>query len=151
MIKNLVITTLLCTFSVCSHAAKSVDLLDMNESERNKTGLYKLSEDEIKALQNWLNKTHKEMVQTEQEKNAGFKQKQQTSEQTIITRLEKKYTDVLGYNYYRLTNGQVWKQIQSGQITIKGDQQEITIEPKMMGSWLMKGDGNKGVKVKRIR
>lgn len=138
-------------FSFSVAAKQSVDLNAMTESEKNKTGLYKLTDSELKALQNWLESTQQQVAQVKKEQNAGFEFKQQSDRSTIHTTLEKQYKDPLGNTFYKLTNGQVWKQTQSGRITVKGDNQSITIEPKMMGSWMLKGDGNRGVKVKRIR
>ncbi len=86
-------------------------------------------------------------------RNAGFEARRQgTERREIRARLEKKYDDKLGDTYYELDNGQVWKRISSGSIFLKKDgRQLVTIEPAMMGSWLLKGDGNRGVKVKRIK
>ncbi|WP_154224606.1 hypothetical protein [Marinicella rhabdoformis] len=140
-------------FSNSSTAAdRTLDLSTMSDSDKNKTGLYKLSESEIKSLQQWLSTQHKTIQKEERQSNAGFELKEQSKRETIVATLEKFYKDPLGNTFYKLTNGQVWKQIQSGRMNLKNDgTQNITIEPMMMGSWLLKGDGNRGVKVKRIR
>ena len=150
--KKTLISAVLLLLSTTLLAQKPLDLSEMNESEKNKTGLYKLSESEIKALENWLNTKQKAITRVEQQSNAGFESKKEANRDNIESTLEKMYKDPLGNTYYKLTNGQVWKQIQSGNMNFKnGVSQPITIEPKLMGSWILKGNGNRGVKVKRIR
>ncbi len=142
---------LLSTWAFAAVAAENIDFSAMSESEKNKTGLYKLSEREVQALQNWLNNKQETIAQESKEKNAGFEQKQITERDTIVAQVAKRYKDPLGNTFYKLTNGQVWKQVSAGRITISGDTPTVSIEPQMMGSWMMKGEGNRGVKVKRIR
>ena len=134
-------------------AQATLELSQMSDSDKNKTGIYKLSETELKSLENWLNQKQKQITSVEKQNNAGFESKQvESSRETIQVTLDKMYKDILGNTFYQLTNGQVWKQVQSGSVNInKEGNQMITIEPKMMGSWLLKGEGNRGVKVKRIR
>lgn len=133
-------------------AQAGLDFSQMSESDKNKTGLYKLSESEIKSLQKWLNDKKEQQETKIKQQNAGFEQQKEADRDAIVTTLEKMYKDPLGNTFYKLTNGQVWKQIQSGRVSVSNDgNQAITIEPKMMGSWMLKGDGNRGVKVKRIR
>lgn len=133
-------------------AQDGFDLTEMSESDKNKTGLYKLSGSEIKSLEKWLN-NKKEQQQTQlKQQNVGFEQQVQADRDTIVTTLEKMYKDPLGNTFFKLTNGQVWKQTQSGRASVSNDgTQTITIEPKMLGSWVLKGDGNRSVKVKRVR
>ncbi len=135
-----------------SQAQAPLELSKMSDSDKNKTGLYKLSDAELKSLENWLNKKQSDISVAVKQNNAGFESKQYSERKTIETTLKKRYKDVLGNTFYQLTNEQVWKQVQSGNINVKsGSDQIITIEPKMMGSWMLKGNGNRGVKVKRIR
>lgn len=150
--KNIFTLVALISFCSTSAAEQSLELSQMTESDKNKTGLYKLSESEIKSLQHWLNTKHKTIINEEKQSNAGFELKQQADRDTITSTLEKSYKDPLGNTFFKLTNGQVWKQVQSGRMNLRNDgSQAITIEPMMMGSWMLKGDGNRGVKVKRIR
>lgn len=132
--------------------AKDVDLGAMSEHDKNLTGLYKLSADELEALEDWLNRKQQKQVRVEKQQQAGFEHKQLTEREVISTTLKKVYQDQLGNTYYHLTNGQVWKKTQSGRINIdKGDGQEVTLIPKAFGSWMIKGKGNRSVKVKRVR
>ncbi|VAW43799.1 hypothetical protein MNBD_GAMMA02-1273 [hydrothermal vent metagenome] len=151
MTKKLFLLFLLSTGSVV--IAKSPDLSQMTEEEKQLTGLNKLSTDELNALSQWINNKQANIDREIRKRNAGFEARRQTTERREIrAQLEKKYDDTLGDTYYELDNGQIWKRISTGSVFLKkGGRQLVTIEPAMMGSWLMKGDGNRGVKVKRIK
>lgn len=58
-----------------------------------------------------------------------------------------------GKNVFKLENGQVWRQAESGSFYIpKRNSPNITIKPKSMGTWILYVDGfGRGVKVKRIK
>ncbi len=132
--------------------AKSPDLSQMSAEEKELTGINKLSDDELNALNAWLKNEQLKINQTIRERQAGFESRREGQRRTIRARLEKSYADKLGSTYYELDNGQIWKRTSNGSIFLKKDgRQLITIEPAMMGSWKMQGDGNRSVKVKRIK
>ncbi|WP_223789890.1 hypothetical protein [Marinicella meishanensis] len=133
--------------------AKAPDLSDMTEEEKQVTGLHKLTDEELNNLSQWFNNKQREIDREIRQRDAGFEaRRQHTERREIRARLEKSYDDKLGDTYYELDNGQIWKRISAGSIFLKKDgRQVITIEPAMLGSWLMKGDGNRSVKVKRIK
>lgn len=133
--------------------AKSPDLSSMTDEEKQVTGLNKLSPEELNALSDWIKNKQVIIDRETRQKNAGFEARiQSESRREVKAMLEKTYSDKLGDTYYELDNGQIWKRVSAGSIFMKKDgRQLITIEPAMMGSWLMKGDGNRGVKVKRIK
>ncbi|TDR19597.1 hypothetical protein [Marinicella litoralis] len=151
MIKKLTLLLMILMFSLAQ--AKSPDLSVMTDEEKQLTGLNKLSAEELNALSDWIKNKQAEIDREIRQRNAGFEQRRQVSEKREIkARLEKTYNDKLGDTYYELDNGQIWKRISSGSIFIKKDGRHlVTIEPAMMGSWLLRGDGNKSVKVKRIK
>ncbi len=151
MTKKLFLLFLLSTGSVV--IAKSPDLSQMTEEEKQLTGLNKLSTDELNALSQWINNKQTNIDRETRKRNAGFEARRQSTERREIrAQLEKKYDDAVGDTYYELDNGQIWKSVSAGSIFLKKDSRQlITIEPALMGSWLMKGDGNRGVKVKRIK
>ncbi|MGJ8663166.1 MAG: hypothetical protein ACSHWU_05915 [Marinicella sp.] len=133
--------------------AKSPDLSEMTEEEKQITGLNKLSADELNALDDWI-KNKQAMIDREiRKRNAGFEARRQgTDRREIKARLENTYDDKLGNTFYELDNGQIWKRISSGSVFIKKDGRKlVTIEPKMMGSYSLRVDGNRSVKVKRIK
>lgn len=151
MIKKLCLLSLM--FSLSAVVAKTPDLSEMTEDEKQVTGLNKLTADELNALNDWLKNKQRIINREIRQRNAGFESRRQgTERRTIQARLEKSYDDKLGNTFYELDNGQIWKRISSGSVFIKKDgRQLVTIEPQMMGSWSLKGDGNRSVKVQRIK
>jgi hypothetical protein len=151
MTKKLFLMLILSTCSVV--VAKSPDLSQMTEEEKQLTGLNKLSTTELSALNDWIKNEQAKIDRKIREREAGFEARRQgTDRREIRAKLEKTYDDKLGDTYYELDNGQIWKRISSGSIFLKNDgRQLVTIEPGMMGSWQLKGDGNRSVKVKRIK
>lgn len=133
--------------------AKSPDLSDMTAEEKQVTGLHKLTDEELNNLSQWIDNKQREIDREIRQRNAGFEARRQDNDRREIrARLEKTYDDKLGVTYYELDNGQIWKRVSPGSIFLKSDgRQVVTIEPGMLGSWMMKGDGNRGVKVKRIK
>lgn len=151
MIKKLFMLFLLS--SCCVVMAKSPDLSQMTDKEKQLTGLNKLSADELNALNQWIKNKQLTIDREIRQRNSGFETRQQSTERREIkARLEKQYDNTLGDTFYELDNGQIWKRISSGSIFLKNDgPQLVTIEPAMMGSWSLRGDSNKSVKVKRIK
>lgn len=151
MIKKLSLLLLILMFSVVQ--AKSPDLSKMTEEEKQATGLHKLSADELNALSDWIKNQQASIDREIRKRNAGFENRRQGSEKRAFkARLEKMYEDTLGDTYYELDNGQIWKRVSSGSIFLKKEgRQLVSLEPGMLGSWMMKGDGNRSVKVKRIK
>lgn len=125
----------------------------MTAEEKQLTGLDKLSEDELNALNAWLKNEQLKIDRKIRERNAGFEARRQgVDRRTVKARLEKTYKDKIGDTFYELDNGQIWKSASSGSIFLKKDgRQLITIEPALMGSWEIRGDSNRSVKVKRIK
>ena len=133
--------------------AKSPDLTEMTEEEKQLTGINKLTVDELNMLSQWLKNKQVIIDRETRQRNAGFESRQRSSDRrNIRARLDKQHTDKLGRTYYELDNGQIWKGISSGSVYLKPDgPQLISIEPAALGSWQMKGDGNRSIKVKRIK
>ena len=133
--------------------AKTPDISEMSDEEKQLTGLHKLTAEELNNLNDWLKNEQRIINREFRDRNAGFEARRQSTERRDIrARLEKTYDDSLGHTYYELDNGQIWKRTSAGSIFLKKDgRQLITIEPAMLGSWIMKGDSNRGVKVKRIK
>lgn len=56
-----------------------------------------------------------------------------------------------GRTLFRLDNGQVWQQSESGSYEITLDNPEVRLRPKAMGSWmLVLKHNNRGVRVRRV-
>lgn len=141
------------TFTFHSHA-QQLDFNNMSEAEKTATGLDKLSDAEKAALLKWVKQQQLTIQAATRKKNLGLQtpEDRTTEESRIKSQLEKQYDNQLGETFYQLTNGQIWKQVSAGRIFLeKGGSQNITIEPGIMGSWELTGDGNRSVKVKRIK
>ncbi len=133
--------------------AKSPNMKDMTDEEKEVTGINKLSASELEALQQWFDNQQTTIDREIRQRNAGFEARRAEGDRkTIRARLEKMYEDKLGNTFYELDNRQIWKRQSTGSIFLQSDgPQVITIEPAMFGSWQLKGDGNRSVKVKRIK
>jgi len=133
--------------------AKTPDLKDMTDEEKAATGINKLSAAELDALQQWYKNQQQNINREIRQRDAGFEARRTgTDRRTIRAKLEKMYEDKLGNTFYELNNGQIWKRLSTGNIFVKPDgPQVVTIEPSMFGSWQLTGDGNRSVKVKRIK
>lgn len=147
------LTLLIIVLMISVVQAKSPDLSEMTEEEKQITGLNKLTSEELNALSDWIKNKQASIDREIRKRNAGFESRRQGAERgNIQARLEKMYEDKLGETYYELDNGQIWKRVSTGSIFLKKDgRQLVTIEPAMFGSWSMRGDGNRSVKVKRIK
>lgn len=56
-----------------------------------------------------------------------------------------------GRTLFRLDNGQVWQQSESGSYDLNLDNPEVRLRPKAMGSWmLVLKHNNRGVRVRRV-
>lgn len=146
--------TFLCLMTMALTAqAKDLDFSQMTETEQQATGIDKLTPDEQEALLRWITQKQQALIMAERKKNLGLKnQARKMDENGVKARLVKQYSNQIGEQFYQLNNGQIWKQLSSGRITIDSDgPQIVTIEPGFMGSWTLTGDGNRSVKVKRIK
>ncbi len=148
-----VLLVLLLTFMVPSQA-QQIDFDNMSEAEKSATGINKLSDSEKTALLKWVKQEQLTLQAATHKKNLGLQATNAlaTDESKINAQLEKQYNNQLGETFYQLSNGQIWKQVSAGRIFLNKDgPQNITIEPGIMGSWEISGDGNRSVKVKRIK
>jgi hypothetical protein len=71
---------------------------------------------------------------------------------TIQSRITGTFTGWRGETEFRLDNGQRWRQSESGRFDAgEMNNPAVTLEPKMMGSWLMKVEGcGCSVRVRRV-
>lgn len=76
---------------------------------------------------------------------------QRSEVKEIRSRYVGEFTGWDGKTVFRLENGQVWQQIQSGRMSWKATNPMITIKRGFMGSYVLRVEGvNKTVRVKRI-
>ena len=88
----------------------------------------------------------------EKKRNMGFSS-ENTEREVIQSSIVGEFNGWHGNSVFKLENGQVWKQIEKTTFYVpKRANPDITIKPKMMGSWTLFLDGySRGVKVRRIK
>lgn len=128
---------------------------EMDKETSISTGIYKLSQQERAKLSKWLNLSQQEISKQQKKKNMGFTAEPQSKSdrEEIHTAVAGEFNGWHGKTTFKLENGQVWKQIDKSIFYIpKRSNPDITIKPKILGSWSLSVDGySRAVKVKRIK
>jgi len=162
-------------FLSCSVNAAEFSSLEerMSGQDFKKSGLEKLSKQELDYLNAWLNgqsvlptaNTSPQSASASSQPasastaatpvvaddRVGFKSKK-NDRGSIESGIDGPFTGWSGRTRFKLRNGQVWEQVGGGSHYFKADNPKVRIEPKAFGSWKMYvGDSNRGVKVKRIK
>lgn len=137
----------------------------MTGKEFKQAGLHKLSEDELAALNAWIQArslAEGEVADTDQERVENADEANQTdrrglteskNDEPIKSRLAGNFDGWKGDTQFELENGMVWQQNDSGSYSVSSrSRPEVTITPGILGSWYLQVDGmNRRVKVKRIK
>lgn len=123
----------------------------MSSTDFKTAGLDKLSPDELKYLDGWL-QSHQQVKTI----GAGGKPvfyAEDSDRQKFSTHLLGNFSGWSGNTSFTLNNGQVWKQAESGAGSCPTIQNpEVTIKPMILGSWLMYVQGcNESVRVERVK
>lgn len=150
--KIILFTLLLLPYSSIFAAGNIFDTMD--EKTAVTTGIKKLSVKEQNALLAWLESSKKQIIEKEKKKNMGFSTVFNDNDRdTITSSIVGEFNGWQGNTTFTLANGQVWKQTERTTFYVpKRTNPNITIKPKMMGSWSLFLDGyNRGVKVRRIK
>lgn len=135
----------------------------MTGQEFRETGLHKLSDEELAALNRWIQQRSlaegEAWTGSEQRGSAtpegdrrGFREAR--SERTAISsRLVGSFNGWRGRDEFELENGQVWRQSEPGTFAVSPmENPEVEITPGMLGGWFLRVDGyNTRVRVERIR
>lgn len=136
-----------------SHAQTAPPTLEerMSQSDFRAAGLDRLTADELAYLNQWLARHDAPVVSS-----SGFGWNSfypdEEARDTIQSRITGTFTGWRGETVFRLDNGQRWRQSESGRFDAGAlENPAVTLEPKMMGSWLMKVEGcGCSVRVRRI-
>lgn len=135
------------------------------------TGIYKLSQEELAELTQWIENTDKnnrtesrevlkqeirtqiieedlrdkvvkeEIIRKDKIKNMGFR-KEEAEREEIHTAVIGEFNGWRGKNVFKLENGQVWVQSEKSTFYIpKRPNPNITIKPKSMNTWSLYVDG----------
>ena len=153
----------------------------MTSEEFQRTGMHKLNQDELRALEAWFRDhpggldSTKDSVPAagatavsvaepanasvkaaadQAEENFGFPEPRPREEERAVLRAEilPPFRGWSGKTTFRLDNGQVWKQRSSGHHTYTGDDYRVVISKNAMGFYEMRLlAADRSVGVKRVR
>ncbi|HSX61373.1 MAG TPA: hypothetical protein VLF18_14320 [Tahibacter sp.] len=129
----------------------------MSRAEFNAAGLDRLSPDQLKSLNDWL-RIHglapgaPMRSATSRDGTPEFYPEEKERE-TIEANIQGRLDGWLGKTTFKLDNGQVWQQAESGMRTDLGlNSPAVRIKPMLLGSWLMYVDGcGCSLRVRRIK
>jgi hypothetical protein len=146
----------------------------MTGREFRDTGLHKLTEEELAALNRWIelrslaenelaerfeaqanaasSASSTASVPAESEDRRGFFADQPDRE-PIRSRIAGSFNGWTGNTRFELENGMVWEQVEAGRFSIsRVDNPEIVISPGMLGTWRLSVEGySSAVRVRRVR
>ncbi len=104
----------------------------MSVAEFEETGLEKLSDEELKALDQWLVRYTAGDAEVLQQTNEEVREAVQDHE--VFARIEGEFTGWSGETIFRLDNGQIWEQRLDGKYFYKGPPNpEIKIDRNWLG------------------
>jgi hypothetical protein len=165
--KILLITSVLILLSTQASAQESFSSLEeqMTGKEFISAGLQKLSEEELSALNAWLQAHSVATLDSAKPTTAntrgfdgdtrGFEDDVRggMNDDTIVSRIIGPVNGWDGETVFKLDNGMIWQQVESGRFHISVVENPlVTIDKGLFDSWRLKIDGyNKEVRVKRIQ
>ena len=122
----------------------------MSGTDFKAAGLDKLSPEELKYLDNWL-QTHQQTRLVSPTGKPVFYT--DADRKKFETHLVGSFSGWSGSTQFNLNNGQVWKQAESGAYSCPTvTNPTVTIKPMILGSWLMYVQGcNQSVRVERVK
>jgi hypothetical protein len=155
--KRLVLTLLACTFVVAGASAEKKKFPGiqnlMTPEEYEKAGLDQLSDEQIEALDLWLlGYTALESAIIRQQTDIE-EIKQAEKDFAVITRIKGDFKGWDGDTVFRLENGQIWRQRNSGRYVYVGPPNpEVSITRNIMGFYkLTVVEKDRGVGVKLVQ
>ena len=82
----------------------------------------------------------------------GFDDRQSSGADQVQSRYDGEFTGWSGNTLFRLENGQVWKQAQSGRVSVRAARPKVTIKRATLGGYRMSVEGlNESIRVERVR
>jgi hypothetical protein len=150
---RLVLPSVLCLLLAAPAFAQQFSSLEerMTSADFKAAGLDKLSPDELKHLDNWL-QTHQQVKMVSPSGKPVF-YADDSDREKFETHLVGTFSGWNGSSEFTLNNGQVWKQAESGSescATVTNP--KVTIKPMILGSWLMYVQGcSDSVRVERVK
>ncbi|MEO8011478.1 MAG: hypothetical protein ABI650_07535 [Dokdonella sp.] len=129
----------------------------MSQSEFKQAGLNQLSTEQLKFLNDWIaakqGNVAADGVSLPIRKRDGSVEfyPDEGNRDEVVSRIDGEFSGWRGRTRFKLQNGQIWQQSESGSRESGLNSPEVIIKPAMMGSWLMYVRGcNCSVRVKRI-
>lgn len=145
--------SLLVAASAASAQTQSPTLEErMSQADFSAAGLHKLSPEELRSLNAWLEAHGSGIVQYRSPSGGTVFYPDSSARDNVEDRIVGVFQGWRGKTIFTLENGQKWQQAESGaRDTGKFDNPVVRIKPMMMGSWLMYVEGcGCSVRVKRI-
>jgi hypothetical protein len=145
--------SLLVTASAANAQTPSPTLEErMSQADFSAAGLDKLSAEELRALNAWLEAHGSGIVQYRSPTGGTVFYPDQSARPDVEDRISGVFQGWRGKTIFTLDNGQKWQQAESGaRDTGKFDNPAVKIKPMLMGSWLMYVEGcGCSLRVKRI-
>ncbi len=126
----------------------------MSQEEFTASGLDKLSPEQLKFLNGWIQSKGVSEIGApirHRDGTATFYADEQDRD-VVESRIAGEFNGWRGKTRVTLENGQVWEQVESGSQGFRLQSPKVKVKPMSMGSWLMYVDGcNCDIRVKRIK
>jgi hypothetical protein len=91
-------------------------------------------------------------AQADDAANFGFDDRGSGGPAQVESRYDGEFTGWSGNTLFRLENGQVWKQAQSGRVSARAGRPKVTIKRATLGGYRMSVEGlNETIRVERVR
>ncbi|MBS0569927.1 MAG: hypothetical protein JSS28_04930 [Proteobacteria bacterium] len=126
----------------------------MSQSQFHAAGLDKLSPDELKALNAWLQAHYGTATTYVTPSGKPVFYPQESARESIEAHIAGPFSGWYGGTVFTLDNGQQWRQAESGSYQCGTFQDpKVSIKPMLLGSWLMYVEPcrNQSVRVTRIK
>lgn len=125
----------------------------MSRSDFTAAGLDRLSPEQLKSLNDWLRKHGLAPGAPVARGDALEFYPEEKEREVVEAHIAGRLDGWMGKTTFKLDNGQVWQQAESGVRTDLGlNAPAVRIKPMMLGSWLMYIDGcGCSLRVKRIK
>ena len=152
----LILAASLCSVTATLASAEQFSSLEerMSQSEFHAAGLDKLSPDELKALNVWLQAHYGTQTTYVTPSGKPVFYPKESAREAFDAHIVGQFTGWYGQTVFTLDNGQQWQQAESGSYQCgKFDNPKVTIKPMLMGSWLMYVDPcrSQSLRVTRIK
>jgi hypothetical protein len=128
----------------------------MTGEEFERTGLDKLSADELAALNEWIRERsvadYEPPARSGQPTAGATASVDQMPREPIDSRIDGTFEGWTGYTVFELENGMVWRQDERDRYRVRPmENPRVTVRPGFGGSWRLTVEGhNRGVRVERI-